>query len=385
MIIRELKLKLTAKQKNLLNDWLQQLTGVYNWAIRKIELNANNKIYYSKFNFINLLANHGRKIGIPSHTVRGVLDQAYSAWQRCFKKISKQPKLKSVRNKLNSIPFPDPIPISRVSDRTIKIFKLGKVRYFKQKLPDGKIKCARIIKRASGWYLQLTIDTVHKFPVENTDQKVGIDTGFKHLAILSDGIKFDNKRNFIKGQKRLAQAQRGKRKKLIARLHERIKYRRRDYSHKVSRWIVQNYSEIYITNDNLKGQSKIFGKSISDAGISQLRQFIIYKSDVHSRKCVLVDSKHTTMTCSNCGSLTGPIGLNKLAVRNWECSACGAQHDRDINAARTILNFGLGYSLDITETHVSEKKPEIFRLELSGSPDEYQQCISKKCKKERGL
>ena len=367
MLTRELKLRLTKKQKNLLNQWLFNLTGVYNWAIRKIELDAQNKIYFSRFDFISLLTNHSKKLGIPSHTIYGILDRAYLAWQLCFKKISGKPKLKSIRNKLNSIPFPDPIPISRVSDKTIRIPKLGKVRYFKQKLPGGKIKCARILKRASGWYLQLIIDTVHKFSVENTDQKVGIDTGFKHLAVLSDGTKFDNLRSFVKGQKRLAQAQRGKRKKLTARLHERIKYKRKDYNHKVSRFIVENYSEIYITNDNLRGQSKIFGKSVSDAGISQLRQYIFYKSDVHSRKCVLVDSKNTTMTCSNCGLLTGPTGLNKLVVRNWECSACGAQHDRDINAARTILNFGLGYSLDTTGTHAFGKKPEIFRLKSLGS------------------
>ena len=364
MLTRELKLRLTTKQKNLLNQWLFNLTGVYNWAIRKIKLNAENQIYFTKFDFVNGLSNHNKKLEIPSHTVQGILDQAYTTWQRYFKGVSGKPKLKSIRNKLNSIPFPDPIIPSKVSDKTIKIPRLGKVRYFKQRLPGGKIKNARILKRASGWYLQLTIDAVHKFPVENTDQKVGIDTGFKHLAVLSDGIKFDNPRNFVKGQKRLAQAQRGKRKKLVARLHERIKHRRRDYNHKVSRYIVQNYSEIYITNDNLKGQFKIFGKSVSDAGISQLRQFILYKSDVHSRKCVLVDSKHTTMTCSNCGSLTGPTGLNKLAVRNWECSACGAQHDRDVNAAMTILNFGLGYSPDNVKAFAC-KRPENFKLESS--------------------
>jgi len=364
MLTRELKLRLTTKQKNLLNQWLFNLTGIYNWAIRKIELNADNKIYFTRFGFCNGLNNHCKKLGIPSHTMQGVLDQAYISWQRYFKRVSEKPKLKSVRNKLNSIPFPDPILLHSVSDKTIRVPRLGKVRYFKQKLPVGKIKRARIVKRASGWYLQLTIDTNYKFPVKDTDKKIGIDTGFKYLATLSDGTKFNNPRNFVKAQKRLAQSQRGKRKKLTARLYERIKYRRKDYNHKVSRFIVENYSEIYITNDNLRGQSKIFGKSIGDAGINQLKQFILYKSDVHSRKCVLVDSKYTTMTCSICGALTGPQGLFGLVVRSWECSACGAQHDRDINSAKVILNFGLGYSLDNIKTHAC-KRPENFKLKSS--------------------
>jgi transposase len=169
---------------------------------------------------------------------------------------------------------------------------------------------------------------------------------------------------FVKGQNRLAQAQRGGNKKLVARLHERIKNRRKDYNHKVSRKIVENFKEIYITNDNLRGQVKIFGKSVSDAGISQLRQFISYKGDAHNRKVVLVDSKNTTLTCSNCGAHTGPTGIGGLKVRTWECSVCGTQHDRDVNAAKVVLKSGLGWSLKNAGTHAFG--PEIFRLESSG-------------------
>ena len=364
MLVRELKLKLSTKQEKQLDEWLFILTSVYNWAIRKIELNAKDKIYFSKFEFIGALPRVGKKVGIPSHTVSGVLYRAYLAWKHCFKKINGKPKLKSVRNKLNSIPFPDSIPASRVTKNTIRIPILGKVKYYKQELPSGRIRSARILKRSSGWYLQLILDAVHEFPVKNTDRKVGIDTGFKHLAVLSDGTKVENQRNFVKIQKRLAQAQKGRRKKLTARLHERTKNRRNDYNHKVSRKIVENYSEIYITNDNLVGQAKLFGKSVGDAGISQLRQFILYKSDVHGRKCALVDSRHTTMTCSNCGALTGPTGLGGLVVRNWECSACGAQHDRDVNAAKVILSSGLGYSLNNVGTHAFG--PETSKQESLG-------------------
>jgi len=115
----------------------------------------------------------------------------------------------------------------------------------------------------------------------------------------------------------------------------------------------------------LKLQLKTKQKSQLNNWLFQLRQFIIYKSDTHGRKRVLVDSKYTPMTCSNCGNKTGPTGLNELAVRNWECSACGAQHDRDINAANVILNFGLGYSLDNAATHAC-KGPGICKLESSG-------------------
>lgn len=345
MIVRELKLKLTKKQEKILLDWLWNLSGVYNWAIRKIKQDARDKIYYSRIEFQNLLADHGKKIGIPSHTIQGTLVQAWMAWDRCFKKKAREPKLKSNRNRLSSIPFPDSIPWTRITDKTIKIPVLGILKYHKQEIPYGSIKRTRIIRRASGWYIQLTIDYNYTFKVEQTDRKIGIDTGLKKLAILSDGIKIENQRNYLHSQKRLAQAQRGKRKKLVSRLHERIKNRRRDYNHKVSRKIVERYSEIYVTNDNLKGQSKLFGKSIGDAGISQLRTFLSYKSRFNGRKFALVDSRKTTMTCGTCGALTGPSGLSELAVRVWECSDCGSVLDRDINAANVILKLGLGINL----------------------------------------
>jgi putative transposase len=345
MIVRELKLRPNKKLESKLANWLWLLIGVYNFGIQKIKHNANNKIYFSEFDFVNICKGHSKRLGIPSHTIQGILQRVYNAWQRCFKKIAKQPKLKGAHNKLRSIPFPDPIPESKFSKGKLNLPGLGKVRYIKQDLPTGKITQGRLVKKASGWYLQLLIDTQHIFNVTETKKKVGIDTGFKHLAVLSDGTKIENPRNFIKGQERLAQAQRGKRKQLSARLYERISNRRKDYNHKVSKRIVQNYKKIYITNDNLKGQAKRFGKSIGDAGISQLRKYISYKSDNHGRKCVFVDSTNTTKTCSTCWSLTGPVGLNGLSVRSWECATCGVVHDRDVNSAMVILKIGSGTDL----------------------------------------
>jgi putative transposase len=349
MIVRELKLKLTKKQENTFNEWLWILSGVYNFAIRKIKLDAKDSIYHSQFDFMNILKGHYKKIGIPSQTVQAILNQSWDAWNKCFKKIRKgEPKLKSIRNKLRSIPFPAPIKEKHLSveSKKVQLPIIGKIRFHKQEIPQGVIKKSRIVKKASGWYLQLTIDAKHIFKVKETEEKVGIDTGLKSLATLSNGIKYDNHKYYVKAQKRLAQAQRGNNKKLVGHLHEKIAKRRKDRNHKVSREIVENYKEIYITNDNLRGQSKIFGKSVSDAGISQLRNFILYKSDNHDRVAKLVKSKHTTMTCSNCGALTGPTGLSELAVRFWECSACRAKHDRDINSGQNILNIGVGRTLE---------------------------------------
>lgn len=342
MIIRTLKLRLTKKQETTLDGWLWNLTGLYNFAIKRIEHDAHDKIYHSSFACQNWVAGHSDRMAIPSHTMHGILAQAHTAWQRCFKKMAKKPRLKGQRNKLNSIPFPD--PLRKPAHNRISVQGIGSVRYHKQELPAGKIKCGRIVKRASGWYLCLWLDCDHVFPVQDTDKAVGIDPGFKTLLTLSDGTKIENPRELRKGAERLAQTQRGGRKQLSSRLQERQVNRRRDRNHKISRRLVEQYKTIYYSDDNFKGMAKRFGKSVTEAGLGQLIRMIEYKGRTGGRKIVAVDSRYTTMTCGQCGALTGPTGLRGLAVRQWECSACGASLDRDRNSANVVLNAGLGWS-----------------------------------------
>jgi len=347
MIQRQLKLRLTSVQEAKLNDWLWQCTGMFNWASRKIELDAQGGVYYTKQGFQNLLAGHSRKMGIPSHTMQAMLTQAYIAWQRCFKKLAKKPRLKGVRNKLNSIPFPD--PIKKPNQHKIKVPGLGHVRFHKQSIPDGKIKCGRIIKRASGWYLAITIDAepniAKTFKNKNT-RMVGIDPGFKDVITLSDGEKKKATLEYNESLKRLTQAQRGNDKKLVARLHERIANRKKDRNHKLSKHLVETCEFIAFSKDNIKGIQRKFGKSVANANIYQLKQMINYKSSACGRRFEEVDGKYSTMTCSACGSRTGSTGIAGLRVRRWTCG-CGAEHDRDINAAINTLNAAVGSTVEL--------------------------------------
>jgi transposase len=345
MIQAQFKLRLNKKQEALLVGWLCNLTGVWNWAVRKIELNAKDKIYFGAKDFQNLLANHGEKLGIPSHTLQGILSQAHLAWTRCFKKIAKRPHLKGQRNKLNSIPFPDPIKPPK--DNYIGLPGLGKVRFHKQALPEGKIKCGRIVKRASGWYLCLFIATDRE-PINRVGYgKIGIDPGFKALLTMSDGEVVDHPRELEAIEHRLAQAQRGYDKVLAARLQEKRANQVKDRNHKLSLRLVQENVVIRFSADNHKGVAHKFGKSVSSSSHYQLRQMLSYKSHAGGTEYDEPDSKFSTMTCSVCGSRSGPTGWGGLAVRQWRCSECGTLHDRDINAARNTLFAGAGYAHEV--------------------------------------
>jgi putative transposase len=342
MLQHQVKLKLTKTQEASLNQWLWNLTGVYNWAIRKIKLDALSKVYHTQQEFQNLLANHSKKLGVPSHVLQGTISNAYNAWQRCFKKTAKEPKLKGNRNKLNSIPFPD--PINKPIKYKLKLLGIREVRFHKQQLPDGKIKCGRIIKKASGWYLCLFIDAEPKPIPRISDNKIGIDPGFNHLLTLSNREKIEHPRELEKSLKRLGQAQRGRNNKLTARIHEKIANQRRDRNHKLSRRLIAENSFIAFSKDNIRGISKKFGKSVSSSGHGQLRQMLKSKSSYCGTNYVEVNSRNSTKCCCVCGSMTGPTGLSNLAVRQWVCEVCGTIHDRDTNSAVNTLISGLGSS-----------------------------------------
>jgi transposase len=335
MITTTIKLRPNKKQENTLNEWIWYITGVWNWAIKKIEHNAQDKIYFSSFDFVNLLAGHSKRLGIPSHTLQGTLLQAHTAWNRCFKKLSKKPRLKGRRNKLNSIIFPDLIYPPKESH--ISIPGIGKIRYHKQEIPKGNIKCGRIIKRASGWYLCLFINALREPIICTNNGQIGIDPGFRSLLTLSTGEKIEHPRELEKIVVRLGQAQRGHDRTLAANLSELRANRVKDRNHKLSLRLVKENSLIAFSADNHKGIAKNFGKSVSSSSHYQLQKMLSYKSSSCGRKYIEVSSKNSTKTCSVCGSLSGPSGWGGLLVRQWVCSACWAVLDRDINAAINIL------------------------------------------------
>lgn len=338
MIQVQVKLRLSPRQERQLTRWLRHLAAIWNWAIKRIEHDANNNIYHPSLRFRALLNGHGAKIGIPQDAINGTLWTAHVAWQRCFKRISGKPRLKGRRNRLNSIAFAHG---SRIIDGRLSVLLLGRVRFHKQLIPEGHISQMRIVKRASGWYACLFIKTEASSIPRVANGVVGIDAGFNHLLTLSTGEKIAHPREFESGALRLAQAQRGGNKRLASRIQERIRNKRKDRNHKLSHRLVSENVFIAFSKDRIAGIAHRFGKSVASSGHYQLRSQISYKaSRTGDTIYVEPESKHSTKRCSVCGDLTGPSGLSNLAVRYWRCG-CGAEHDRDVNAGVNALVSGL--------------------------------------------
>ncbi len=108
-------------------------------------------------------------------------------------------------------------------------------------------------------------------------------------------------------------------------------------------------------------------KSVYDAGWSTFRSMLKYKSAGY----VEVDERFTTQICSDCGALpdSRPRGIAGLGIRAWECSECGASHDRDVNAARNILALALSAQRPVGESRESVSNDNRIGTTLTaGSP-----------------
>jgi len=346
MLVREVKLKPTAKQTKAIDTALWQMVSVYNTALAKCFIRLRAGHIPTPFDLIAMFTGHGKKAGLNQNAIQMCcysVREAFDRWlhqDNSGKRLGK-PRKKSARNKITTIIYGQASRVTHPKDRRVNVPGFGKIRCSGNEIPAGKVMGGRLVRRASGYYFQFVVDIVHTQELVSDAPAVGIDPGFSSLLTLSDGRKFENPRELRKTAARLAQAQRGKNKKLVARIHERLQRQRKDRNHKISHDVVKNYAEIYASKDSFKGMQTLFGKSVTEASLGSLLAMIAYKSQSCGRQFRWVNSRNTTRTCSACYSLAGPTGLSMLAVRTWGCG-CGAQHDRDINAAQVILRSGQG-------------------------------------------
>jgi putative transposase len=169
-------------------------------------------------------------------------------------------------------------------------------------------------------------------------EAVGIDLGLKDIAVTSDGDRLESGRWTERYARKLASAQRRGHKRQAKRLHRKAAGCRADALHKFSRTIADRYQKLVVGDvSSLKLVKTRMAKSVLDSGWGMLKNFLEYKSQQAARTFEVVSERNTSVTCSACGALTGPRGVNGLIVRSWICRDCGELHDRDVNAARNIL------------------------------------------------
>lgn len=222
-------------------------------------------------------------------------------------------------------------------------FSKRKFKIWKDRDISGKIKSGCFSEDSKGnWFINIVCEV--------PEQKgsgvgiIGIDLGLKTLATCSDGKIIENPKVFAGYEKKLAKAQRANKKKQVTNLSAKVKNVRKDYLHKVTTSLVDQNNKIFVGNVNSARLAKTkMAKAVLDASWGLFRSMLIYKASGLGVDCKIIDEKYSTVTCSTCLRRTGPSGLGALGVRSWVCESCKTEHNRDVNAAINILNFGLGH------------------------------------------
>jgi putative transposase len=331
-----------------------QLTGLYNWAVLKLFHDARGGIFYSRFELQALIRGHGAKCGLNQKTMEEVVTRAHRAHQRRGNR-SRPAHLRGSHNKLAAVPFRGYGGRLHWADRThIKLPGIGLVRVRPDPtFPSGEIKYGLLSHNARGWYLTLIIDADPKpIPAPPVDAPAaGVDFGFMTLVALSTGEKIPHPLEYQRLQRRLGQASRGRNFARLGRIHQSIANARRVRNHQVSRSLLSRHTVLYLSRDNYRGLQRTFGKSVGSAGIYQLISMLHTKGRPGGCRVVEVSNRNSTRSCHACGSLSGPAGKPGLSVRMWTCGACGAHHDRDINAAMNALASGVMLTHEIVREH----------------------------------
>jgi putative transposase len=349
VISRTLKLYPTPTQDALLREWWQIGTGVWNWALSQYDQPAVPFIRprVSCYGLQHAVKGHAVRIGCSAMAMDEIIVDVDRAWGDYRSGLRGKPKRKGKRNRLASIPFRHKHggakgpTLRRAGATRVRIPTLGEIKARGWRgLPDATIKTLRIHRRPRGWYATIVLDAEPKAVPLVGVGAVGIDLGFSTLATLSTGEKIEHPREYQRADRRIGQAHRGLNLRLLGRLQQRLALARRSRNHAISRDLVGRFDTIYVSKDNLRAMQRgRWGKSVLSAGHYELRQLLAAKSRQAGRVYAEVSNRNSTRTCSDCGSLTGPTGAHGLRVREWAC-ACGAQHDRDVNAARNTLKLG---------------------------------------------
>ena len=304
------------------------------------------------------------------------LDTAYNKF---FRKQTKFPRFKS---KYDRQSFKIPQNVLIIDNKlSIPKFKEG-IKINLHREIEGKIIFATISKSTTGnYYVSLTCEVKHQ-PYEKTNSKVGIDTGIKDLAILSDGTTYENIRSLKTKLKKLKYNQRqlskktkggssrNKQRKILAKTHEKITNVRKDYLHKVSTEIVKNHDIISVEDLAVKNIMKNhkLAQAMSDVSLGTFYSMLEYKSKWNDRTIIKIDRFFpSSKMCSNCGWINQDLTLN---IREWICPSCGEKHDRDFNASKNILKQGLkilsGSGID---SDIKQKQVEPLSLDEVMKPE----------------
>lgn len=345
--------RLNKVQKETLKMFFIEAKWLYNNILRETENGTDIFKYDYKNKKVVVLDKYRNPVEkelffLPAQVRQGIvseLQQNIVNLSKSKKKNLKVGKLKFKRS-VNSIDFGQYKVTHELKENGFKIAGIKKplkVRGLNQLKDTFEYTNAKLVKKASGYFIKLTTYEFVKFEINKPKLKseVGLDFGIKNHITTSEGEIFNcsvvEPDSLKKLQKQMFKKQKGSNNRYKIRLkiqkqYEKIDNKKDDFSNKLVSQLTKTYEQVYIQDEQLQNWHKgWFGKQIQHSCLGRI------KSKLRSKPNVTMLSKFapTTKLCYNCGK------KNDLTLdeRIYTCS-CGLSEDRDIKAAKTILYLG---------------------------------------------
>jgi len=289
---------------------------------------------------------------IHSQVLQDVLRRLDKAYKNFFLRIKRKqkagfPRFKG-KDRYDSFTYPQ--SGFQLENDKISLSKIGKIKLKYHREIRGQIKTCIVKKELNQWYICLSCEIENNIVKnEKVENPIGIDVGLSSFLTDSNGDKIENPNFLVKSEEKLKEIQRkfskkkSKKQKIkLQKLHRKVRNQRKDFHHKSSRKLVNEYDLICFEDLNIKNMMKegLYNKSINDAGWNQFLQMIEYKAEEAGIQISKVDPSYTSINCSSCGF---PI-YKTIHDRIHNCPNCGLILDRDHNAAINILRLGTSHS-----------------------------------------
>ena len=364
MVLKTFRYRLypTKKQARILALQLEECRWLYN------RLLAERKKQWDKFQ--KPLSYHMQTSSLPplkkerpsltvvyAQTLQNVALRIDLAFKSFFRRVKNgerpgYPRFRG-QGRYDSMTFPQ-VPFGcELRDGLLRLSKVGSVKVTLHRKMEGTPKTCTIKRSSTGkWYACFSCEVARPTPPDQSEGKAGIDVGLASFATLSTGESISNPRFFRTDEKALAKAQRrrsqfeigtperAKFRKPVARINERIAFRRLDFAHQTARKLVNRFGFLAVEDleVNRMVHNRCLAKSISDAAWSLFFTLLFFKAACAGRTVVKVNPAYTSQDCSNCGHRQ----KMPLSDREFRCPCCQAVLGRDHNAALNILRIGLG-------------------------------------------
>ena len=294
---------------------------------------------------------------VPATCLQQAVDNMDKAYQNFFKAGNGYPKFKSKHRSRKSCKFPATFCNVLQNIDHIKLSKIGKVKYKKDREFVGTLRHIVVIQENDGKYyasclVETGVETPKLQPVE-ASTTVGIDLGLKDFIVTSDGRKIPNPRFYAIIDRRIARLQKHESRKTkgskrrarirlkINKLYVKKRNLIKNYIYHVAKTLLRESQTLIMEDLNIGGMVKNhnLAKSIQNICWGELRRVLEYKSKWLGHNLIFIDRwAPSTKTCNCCGFHNSTLTLSD---RSWTCPGCGTHHDRDVNAAVNIKRIGL--------------------------------------------